>query len=192
MWRFRDWGDGVRLHHVRRATVRGVWPELLFGWTAVSGQVLYRTAVVRSAGGFPTKHPRVHDRDLWLRIARRGPVALEPSVVADYRVHPGQSDSHTPSPGAPDDIGIAREALWQDTIRALPPRRRRAALRIRRSADAFAHAEDALRGGRAARALVLYAAAVAASPTLALSPLVGPPLRWGGRRALRRLVVRTP
>lgn len=49
--------------------------------------VMVRTDLLRALGGFCGKLPSSEDWDLWLRLARRGPVACVPQVMADYLMH---------------------------------------------------------------------------------------------------------
>jgi glycosyltransferase involved in cell wall biosynthesis len=182
-WRYRDWGDGVRIHHVRRRHVGIVWPELLFGWSPVSGQLLFRTAAVRAAGGFPDEHPIVDDRWLCLRVARLGPMVLEPRVVLDYRVHDG--------PSRPADIVARREAVWAAFVSLLPRDERERGIRIRAAAASAERGDDALRSRMHRAALAHYVRACRQSPELCVSPLVGPQLRLGLRKAIAGVVAGT-
>ena len=178
-----DWfcdgrGGGRRDSHPRFPRVRDIFPELMFGWSAVSGQNLYRTEIVRRAGGYtvvPALWP-CDDRDLWLRVARFGPVVLRPEIVMTYRVHAGQ--------WRPADLGAIRERVARRGIRALPRAERRRALRMRRSGQGVQAAEQALSAGELLTGLGRAAQAWAAAPGLWFSPLIGP---WVGRRLLRRI-----
>lgn len=152
--------------HPRLVRTRSVFDELLFGWSAVSGQNLYRTSVVRDVGGFRTEMGRCEDRDLWLRIAHQGPVVLRPEIVMTYRWHRDQTRR--------DDLRSLREHVARLAIRALPRRDRRRALRIRKSTWWFNGAQDAISAGRYRDGMKATARAVAASPALFVSPLVGP------------------
>ena len=85
-------GNGRRLagEHPRRAFTRDVWQELVFEWVAETGRTLFRTQAVVEAGGFSESLVMGEDRDLLLRLARRGPVTFVPETVLDHRVHPDQ------------------------------------------------------------------------------------------------------
>jgi hypothetical protein len=50
--------------HPRFTRRRWIFDELLFGWSAVSGQNLFRTALVRDAGGYDGSVIPCEDRDL--------------------------------------------------------------------------------------------------------------------------------
>lgn len=178
-----DWfcdgrGGGRRDSHPWLPGLRDIFPELVFGWSAVSGQNLYRTEVVRRVGGYtvtPVLWP-CDDRDLWLRVARCGPVVLRPEIVMTYRVHAGQS--------RPADLGRIRERVARRAIRALPRAEWRRVLRVRWSGLLVPAAEQALSDGEFFTGLGRAARAWAAAPGLWFSPLIGP---WVGRRLLRRV-----
>src|SRR5439155_19663748 len=71
--------------------VGNVWMEVLFGsWVGIPGQTLYRTAILREAAGWNSESIPAEDQELWLRLARRGPVVIVPTVVLLNRVHGGQ------------------------------------------------------------------------------------------------------
>jgi glycosyltransferase involved in cell wall biosynthesis len=163
---FTQEGYKRRDAHPRLLRTRVVFDELLFGWSAPSGQSLYRTSVVRAAGAFGLGVSRCQDRDLWLRIARQGPVVLCPEIVMTYRWHSGQTRLA--------NIRDVREQVARRAIRGLPRDRRRRALRIRRSTRWFDAAQDAISEGRYLGGVTAAASAVAASPMLFTSPLIWP------------------
>jgi len=179
VWRFVEWGDGIRIHHTARPATRIAWPDLLFAWSAVSGQNLYRTEIVRSVGGVPDI-PLVEDRAMWLQIARRGPVAFVPDIVLEYRAHGEQSPK-------PPNIQDVREQLFEDFIRSLPAAEQPSGRRIRASARWAAEADAAFAGKKYAQAFRRYIRALCAAPSLARSPLVGPPLWWGAKKSIYRI-----
>jgi glycosyltransferase involved in cell wall biosynthesis len=179
-WRFREGGEAVRIEHPRRPLKRVIWPELLAGWSAVSGQNLYRTARVRDAGGYREEVSIVEDRDLWLRVARLGPVLLLPDIVLDYRIHDGQY--------RPPDIVDLRERVFREFIERLPTRERPQARRIRESARWSQDADREYARGNYGAALAGYLKACGAAPALSFSPLTGPPLTRQIRRSVRRLL----
>ena len=79
-----------RAAHPRRLRCRSILDELQFGWSAVSGQNLYRTSAVREVGGFGAIIP-CEDRLLWMQVARCGKVVLLPDIVMSYHYHSAQS-----------------------------------------------------------------------------------------------------
>ena len=66
-------GYARRDSHPHIPRVRHIVRELLVDWSAVSGQNLYRTALIRQIGGYDPSVLQVEDRDLWLRLAALGP-----------------------------------------------------------------------------------------------------------------------
>jgi hypothetical protein len=166
--------------HVPR--LRHILPELLLGWSAVSGQNLYRTDLVREIGGYDPSVALVEDRDLWLRIATLGPVVLRPETVMTYRVHPSQT--------RPANLPDLRESVAQRAIAAMPPDEQSNARRLRETTRLLDRAEDAFAAGRVSTGAVAAARAVANTPAIFLSPLIGPWTlrRLGGRLARRFLV----
>jgi len=171
--------------HPRRPQLRDVFDELMFGWSAVSGQNLYRTATVREVGGYTNGLSPCDDRDLWLRIAARGKVVLRPEIVVTYRLHAGQ--------WRPENLRHIRERVARRAIRSLPPAKRRHALRLRRANAWLDQAEDTFTEGRFAAGLGAAFRAVAAAPSIYRSPLVGEWVarRLGGRIARRLVPPRT-
>jgi glycosyltransferase involved in cell wall biosynthesis len=169
-----DWfceeGYQRRDAHPHVARTRFLFDDLLFGWSAVSGQSLYRTELVREVGGFRTDLNIGEDRDLWLRLARLGPVALRPEIVMTYRWHAGQ--------WRPENVQAIRERIARHAIRALPRDRRRRALLVRKSTWFFDLAQSSLGAGRLLTGIMAATRAVALVPGLFLSPLVGPLFFW--------------
>jgi glycosyltransferase involved in cell wall biosynthesis len=173
-WSFEGNGKGRRDSHVWIPRLRPVFSELLFGWSAVSGQILFRTARVREIGGYTSTYIPTEDRHLWLRLSRLGPVVLIPRTVLKYRVHGGQ--------WRPENIQWIRERVYRGAIRSLPRREWRRGLRIRQSSRLIRGAEVALAEGRTLAGLGQAARAFAMAPGLFVSPLIG---SWVARRLLR-------
>ena len=163
--------------HVSR--VRNVMEELLVGWSAVSGQNLYRTALVKQVGGYDPTLTLCEDRDLWLRLAALGPVVLRPEVVVTYRVHSQQT--------RPPSVRQIRERVARRAIKALPRPSRRHALRLRRTTKLLDRAEDDFAAGRVLSGAIQAVRALANTPTIFTSPLIGP---WVVRRLAGRLARR--
>ncbi len=180
---FAEDGDSTRVYRSTRNHTRQISRELLYGWWSNSGQNLYRMAIVREVGGFDTAFPHVHDRKLWLDVARHGPVCVLGFVAMEYRQHAGQASK---SPG----INEERERLWRQYIDSLPPSQRSGGRRIRLAAERAAHAEKARAAGRFTSAVGLHLAGIASAPSLVYSPLTGRPIWWGLKKSL--LGMRTP
>lgn len=171
-------GDSIKVYWPAGRYLRTIWRELLFGCWANSGQNLFRTAVVRELGGFDTTLTSCEDRKLWLNVARRGPVALVPSVAMEYRLHAGQRKAA--------DIDDVRRRVWNAFIAALPDGERRQALRTRESAELVERATRNRRCRKFGRALRLQIRACFNAPWLLASPLTARPLWWGLKKCLMR------
>jgi len=163
--------------HVER--VRDVTGDLLVNWSAVPGQNLFPTELVRRIGGFDASVVLCEDRDLSLRLAAVGPFVLCPRVVMTYRVHPGQT--------RPANLRELREVVARRAIHALPQQRRHHAMRLRRTTWLLDEAETELATGSVAVGVARALLAVLNTPAIFLSPLVGPwtVRRLGGRLARR-------
>jgi GT2 family glycosyltransferase len=160
--------------HPRIARTRDMFDALVFGWSAISGQNLYRTAAVREVGGYDNDISYTEDRDLWLRISRLGPVVLRPETVMTYRI-PRVQDR-------PSDIAEIRERTVQRAIDRIPEHER-AAARVIRQASGFIHqAEEQLRRSEPLLAARNVFRAYATAPRLLLTPIVGV---WVLRRLAR-------
>lgn len=174
---FAGEGYARRDAHPRCLLVRNIQEELLFGWSAVSGQNLYRTAIIRSIGGY-TDDSAVpcEDRALWLKVAAKGSVVIIPQRVMSYRYHEGQL--------RPPDIHRIRDRVLRKAIRALPEKRRRHALQLRQSGRMIEQAETGMSLGNPVTAGWTACRAVCNSPGIFVSPLIG---EWVLRRLAGRL-----
>ncbi|MDY7015348.1 MAG: glycosyltransferase family A protein, partial [Cyanobacteriota bacterium] len=167
-WRFQeDVDDGVKIKHPNVAVERMIWPDILTGWVAVSGQNLYRTELLRNIGGYNTELNRAEDRELWLRVARRGAVILVPTVAVEVRTHSGQQ--HSPQ----EEVMARHERIYQDFINSLPPREQQRGQRIRESVRWSQKSESEYKKARYKNALVYALKACKAAPELMVSPLTG-------------------
>lgn len=177
-WKFKEGVYATKIEHPRIGFKRVIWPELLAGWSSISGQNLYRTAVVRKVGGYKPDFIPCEDRQLWLRVARLGKVAIIPSIVLDYRAHQKQ--------WRPENIIEVRENVFQECINNLPTQEQYRGKQIRESANCSQKAEDEYRKGNYKEALSCYIKACQAAPELVVSPLTGLPLVRGVAKSLVR------
>ena len=73
---------------VDRTVHRDIWRDVVFWWGFLVGASVFRTEVLREAGGFDEKLFFFGDEtDLWLRLGHRGPVVLLPDEVIRVRYH---------------------------------------------------------------------------------------------------------
>jgi GT2 family glycosyltransferase len=181
----QDWftAQGYRRRDVHPLIPRVVdltWP-LLAGWSAVPGQVLFRTELLHALGGYDPSVVPCEDRDLLQRVAQYGPLLLRPETVMTYRI--------TPQQWRPPDIRKIRERVARRMIHNLPKQQRRSALRVRYLVAFVDKAEDQICQGSLRQTIWLLTQAALASSATLLSPLTGPWLlrRLAGRLARRVL-----
>jgi len=163
-------GEGVgsrpRAHPPVTLTLRP-WREELATWNMPPGTMLWRTEVVREAGGWDEARRRGEDVDLCLR-AWRHPVTLVPTTVLGYRIHLQQVPATTVWP--------LDWAVRRAFVDSLPPSHRAEGERLLRSRERYQQALEAHLEHRFATAARGFADVVRSSPRLALSPLTGPHL----------------
>jgi glycosyltransferase involved in cell wall biosynthesis len=165
--KFRDGVYRVAIPHTPWVTCREIWPELVAAWGSVSGQNLYRTAVVREVGGYPLWLNVVEDRKMWLDVAVKGPVALTPEAVMEYRDH-GASR-------VPANIRELRLGVFLPFLEGLPAGMAERGRRAREFGAAMEEAGESVWG---------WAKAFWTDPGLAVSPLTGPLFARGLAKAI--------
>jgi len=174
---------------VRRppAAVAGdVFPALVRANLMILSSVVVPRRVLDEVGGFDERLPALgcEDWDLWLRIARRFPVAVVPDELVAYRRHGGNTAwSQVLASGL---AVLAKHYADPSTARAAGMSHAAARARLRwYHAGAVALDDRAAAATLAARALADAPASLASRPALgALATLVLP---RGVRRALGRL-----
>jgi glycosyltransferase involved in cell wall biosynthesis len=181
-WKFKKGEYALRIEHPIIPFRKVIWPELLAGWSSVSGQNLYRTKSAREIGGFSRNFYRVEDRDFWLRISRKGPVMLLPDITVDYRVHGDQ--------WRPKNIIELREKVFNSFIDSLPETVQVRGKRIRESANLLQVAEDQYRKRYCGKSLACYLQACWSAPRLIFSPLIGPIIMRGISKSAFRILVK--
>jgi hypothetical protein len=173
--RFGEGIVGGRIAHPLRRIVRDLGPELLLGWGWIPSMALCRASVLRQVGGWREDVARAEDVDLWLRIAWRGPVVLEPHTVIEYRIHAAQVRYGR--------AGGARDALARPYIAQLAGGDNARGVRLRQAGRRWERAINAFDEGDYGLALRSTLAAAARAPRLLQSPAVGP--------ASTRMIVRS-
>lgn len=177
-WKFKAGDYALKIEHPIIYLEKLIWLELLAGWSSISGQNLYRTTVVRKVGGYRPDLIICEDRQLWLKVAKLGKVALIPDIVLDYRVHGKQ--------WRPKNIEELREKVFQEFIDSLPTTEQPKGNRIRESARLSQSAENEYRKGNYRTAWKNYFKASNVAPELAFSPLTSPPLIRGLAKSILR------
>lgn len=165
--KFRDGVYRVRIPHTAWETCRVIWPELVAAWGSVSGQNVYRTEVVREVGGYPLWLNVVEDRKMWLDVAVKGPVALTPVAVMEYRDH-GVSR-------VPENIRELRLGVFLPFLETLPEGMAERGRRARAFGAAMEDAGDSV---------WRWARAFWTDPRLVVSPLTGPLFARGVAKAI--------
>ena len=86
-WNFREGKKGgTKIYHSPITIKKIVWPEVLAGWVAPSGQALFRTSAIRQIEGYKSL-PSSEDIEFWLRVSRLGVIILIPQIVYERRDH---------------------------------------------------------------------------------------------------------
>ena len=162
--RFESPGDAPYLHLLRR------------NFIAMHGTVMYRRDLLAASGGFDEQLRQCEDYDVYLRMARRYPVAGYADLVAAYRLHGDNMSAdhramlrsalevharHAPSPA---DGGSAAEA-WAAG--------RRAWRRIYAEEMVAARYRSRQNGGGLTASLPVLASIAAVAPRVALLQVVG-------------------
>jgi glycosyltransferase involved in cell wall biosynthesis len=173
-------GQRRRLPHPRRPLERVVWPELLAGWMSPPGTTLYRAELVREVGGWNEAITLSGDRELFLRVARRGTILFVPEVVLYKRAHGGQrraSDTRE------------RKAEWMRAyVNSLPPVDRSRALAAMQANRLCNDARIAYGNLRLREAISLYFRAARTMPLALTSPLLRRSVVGGMAKSLLALL----
>ncbi len=150
-------------------------PDLVFGWSAVSGQNLYRADAAKRTPGFKVDLNATEDRLFWMEVARQGPVVLIPDSVMLYRLHENQQ--------RPANLLQLRNRVYRLGMHMARGTARHDLIRVRLASRRIELAEAALRQRRFLRALSQVAAALWRCPVrTTISPLILP---WVCRRLAR-------
>jgi glycosyltransferase involved in cell wall biosynthesis len=161
---FDESGRCRRIPSARHIFVQPVWPEVLAGWYAVSGQCLFRTDLVRQVGGWDEALSFAEDQDLLLRTSRLGSAVLIPEIVLGNRIH--GSNRNPP-------VEAVERAIRDRYVAQLDETERRMAERFVTARDALSAASEAYRRSDYREALRWLDAAMMEAPDLAGSPIVG-------------------
>ena len=159
-------GDHRRAPHPRLPHVRNVWTDVFFDWVGFPSQTIFRLEPLQQVGGWNERVTLGEDRELWLRIARRGPVVFVPSQVVQWRMH---ADRPTQS-GA----GATRERRQRARAESLDRNHVAGAERLLEAAERWRAGVDAYEVGRYREATSDFLHSVWRAPSALASPLVGP------------------
>ncbi len=164
---------------------RRIFREVLWGWYLLPGAGLWRTDALRALGGWDESRNFAEDMELALRT-HPAPVAVVPLVVLRYRQH-GR---------LPDRSAEASHERMNDEVRArfldqLVGSDRRAARRVVRARPYFARGVAAYGTGQYTTAVAGLVLGLVRSPSLAVSPILGPTLLGMVGKSLAALAVPT-
>jgi len=140
------------------------------------GTVMYRRDLLLAAGGFDERLRRCEDYDLYLRMARRYPVAGYPDLVAEYRLHgENMSADHRAMLRSALEVHARHRPSASEAVNAAAAWREGRQRWRRCYAEEMAEARyrDRQKGGTLAASLPVLAGIVAASPRVALLQAVG-------------------
>jgi hypothetical protein len=164
---FDSRGHRKRSPHPLWNVTRPAWREVLAGWVAITGQMLFRTDRLQSVGGFDPTMALAEDQDLWLRMGVE-PAAFIPWVVLDKR-------AHGPSRDTPD-MGVVHAEIREHFANQLEGRRRLEAERVIRARCEFLGSVDAFDNNDFRLAVRRLVRGARLSPAVMSSPVTGPSL----------------
>jgi glycosyltransferase involved in cell wall biosynthesis len=172
--------DGAPIGADRYDSVgRSAFRDLLRGnRIGMHGTVLFDRRMLLAAGGYDTSLRRCEDYDVYLRLARRHPIACYPEVVAAYRFHGGNMSDDRRAMLKSVLAVLDRHAEGLEGGEAAAAREGRRAWRDYYADPSFSDALESLRRGRGSRSIAALLFGLRLSP--------GTFIRVGGRR-LRRV-----
>lgn len=148
---------------IRRSVIRNIWKDFLCGWAIGMGQYLLRTETVKLVNGWNESYIIAEDYELWLRLARLGPVVLIPDIVFLLRVHSGQ--------WRPAKLYNLMADIRQQAVKQVHGKEREISDRIIRAKEIAMIASEHFNRDEVFRAFTLYLKVLRIAPYLLLSPL---------------------
>jgi GT2 family glycosyltransferase len=88
---FDDRGTRQTFRLSRWQVKRVFWPDVLLGFVPGQGEALIRKDAIIAVGSWNESLSAAEDHDLWLRLARAGPVVITPEIVLHLRTHAAQT-----------------------------------------------------------------------------------------------------
>ena len=162
-------GHRQRSTHPPVRITTDIWIEVLFGFMpGAPGRACIRKQWLNRVGGWPDTRTFLEDSDLWLRLARHGPVKFVPRTVLNARVHENQY--------RPQNAAEMHDELRRSYVATLSGADRRIAQRVLASRDRWQAGLERSGAGRFADATKEFVGAVRQCPELLRSPVVGPAL----------------
>ena len=131
--------------------------------------ILWRTEIIRAAGGWNEWILQRQDWELLIRASRQGPMLFIPEVVTEIRLHPGHTKPWTMAQE------LQAEARWlPEHVNSLPAGDRELGNRLVRARWLWRKGRSAYGRLDAANALSIYGQAVRLAPILLTSPVLRP------------------
>jgi glycosyltransferase involved in cell wall biosynthesis len=153
----------------RRTFQRMMWADLMVLWNMPVQAMLWRTEVIRAAGGWNEWILQRQDWELLIRASKQGPILFIPDVVTEIRLHPGHTRPWTMAQE------LQAEERWlPEHVDSLPPEDREVGDRLVRARRLWRTGRAAYGRLDAADALSIYGQAVRLAPVLLTSPVLRP------------------
>lgn len=192
---FDDRGTRLKFRLSRWRVKRVFWPDVLLGFVPGQGEALIQKAAIVSVGSWNESLSVAEDHDLWLRLARAGPVIIMPAIVLHLRMHAGQTRF--------TGVRHVEQRFRADFVGRLPPSNRLLGEHLHQAQRAATGGSIAFSRRQYRRACGLFLDSILKAPRLLISPVSGPAvlslfarsalgLVWGrrGMAFLRKLKAR--
>jgi len=165
---FDDRGTRHKFRLSRWRVKRVFWPDVLLGFVPGQGEALIQKAAIVSVGGWNESLSVGEDHDLWLRLARVGPVVITPGIVLYLRLHAGQTR-----------FTVARHVEQQfraEFVSRLPLGEKMLGERLHQAQRAALGGSIAFSRGRCRKACGFFLDSILKAPRSLISPVSGPAL----------------
>ena len=165
---FDDRGTRHKFRMSRWRVKRVFWPDVLLGFVPGQGEALIQKATIVSVGSWNESLSVGEDHDLWLRLARVGPVVITPEIVLHLRMHAGQTQF--------TGVRHVEQQFRAEFVGRLPPGDRMLGERLHQAQRAATGGSIAFSRGRCRRACGFFVDSILKAPRLLTSPVSGPAL----------------
>jgi glycosyltransferase involved in cell wall biosynthesis len=165
---FDDHGirNKFRLSHWR--VKRVIWPDVLLGFVPGQGEALIQRAAIVAAGAWNESLSAAEDHDLWLRLAKIGPVVITPRIVLRVRMHAAQTQF--------TGVRHMEQKFRAEFVSRLPIGERILGERFHQAQRAATAGSIAFSRGRHRKACGFFLASIFKAPRLLISSVSGPTL----------------
>jgi GT2 family glycosyltransferase len=159
-------GTGQKSRLSSWRVMRIFWPDVLLGFVPGQGEALIQKAAIVSVGSWNESLSAAEDHDLWLRLARAGPVVIMPAIVLHLRMHAGQTQF--------TGVRHLEQRFRAEFVGRLPPGDRLLGQRLHQAQRAVTGGSIAFSRGRYRRACGFFLDSILKAPRLLVSPVSGP------------------